>query len=286
MANVNVKVSGWATGVAVYNVAWLAFLVLVLLSYWQLGPLGGVGSWQKVYAKDPLGGLVPLMIPWAGALGGVAISLTGAAVHTKDWDTTWNIWHFLRPVLGALSGTIGFIILVVVLRTAGGLDEKAEVMPDDFLSRGLFLIIAFVTGFRDQMFLDLVAKVVKMLLSNGEAGDAASAPFALDKSEVDFGTVGIGTSPPTVPVRIVRADQSGATGLPAGRYAVAYADGTSSPPTQGSFTVSAAPTPASSLDFPDLAVDFQPRAAGPIEATLNVTFGARTKSVPLKAIVA
>lgn len=163
-----------AVPVLVVDLAWLSLLLLLFCARsdaWSLG-----FDWEdKLEARDPLGGLVPMVIPWAGALGGATISMVGLAKHWArgDWDSRWFPWHILRPLLGAISGTIAFVILIVVLRTAGGLDPDSTSLPDDLLSRGLFLVLAFVVGFRDRMFLNLVSRVVDVLLATEKEEQSA-----------------------------------------------------------------------------------------------------------------
>jgi len=151
---------------AVYGLLWIAILVLLctfyLFAWW---PFSVLEFLNKLKAVSPLGGLVPLLVPWAGALGGATISLVGTAKHAGDWETKWNLWHFLRPVLGAISGTVAFIIVVIVLRTAGGLQDEATSVPSTFWADGLFLVIAFIVGFRDRMFLMLIARVADVILA-------------------------------------------------------------------------------------------------------------------------
>lgn len=159
-----------AAVVLMLNCLWLMFLILAFMVYsskWSLGL-----AWEDaVKGKDPIGGLVPMLAPWAGCLGGVTISIVGVAKHlsAKDWGSEWFGWHLARPVLGAVSGTIAFVIVIVVLRTAGGLDSDSTTVPSDFLSRGLFLVIGFVAGFRDRMFLNLIAKVADVLFATKKA---------------------------------------------------------------------------------------------------------------------
>jgi hypothetical protein len=171
---------------AIINVSWLGVLILLLAWRWRdVGILGDL--------PDPMGGVIPLIVPWGGALGGVAISLMGTAKHSVDWDESWNIWHAIRPFLGAVAGTLAFVMVVVVLRVAGGLQETDQAVTLTPVSIGLFLVIAFVVGFRDRLFLELVAKVAKVLFSNGDAGQAEFA-FTLDADEIDFGRVSCGES--------------------------------------------------------------------------------------------
>jgi hypothetical protein len=52
---------------------------------------------------------------WFGALGGVIISLKGVYDHAvgRDaaWDNRFDLWHFGRPVSGAVTGLVTYVLL-------------------------------------------------------------------------------------------------------------------------------------------------------------------------------
>jgi hypothetical protein len=174
-----------ATRFAFLDVAWLLVLGLLLCMWWR-------GTWVLDEIKDPLGGVVPLIVPWAGALGGVTISLMGTAKHTRDWDDAWNVWHLVRPFMGMVAGTVAYLMVVVVLRAAGGLKEQDAFVTLTPVSIGLFFVIAFIVGFRDKVFLELVSKVATVVFSNGDA-EAEDFAYALDVATLDFGQVPVRT---------------------------------------------------------------------------------------------
>src|SRR3954462_8607766 len=114
--HVQVRSAKEAKVFAALDIGWLVILLALLILYWR-------DWWLLSELTDPLGGLMPLIVPWAGALGGVTVSLMGTARHSRDWDGQWNLWHALRPFLGAVAGTVAFLIVVIVLRLAGGMEE-------------------------------------------------------------------------------------------------------------------------------------------------------------------
>jgi len=172
------RTSRWAISIAVLDVVLIVGLVWLLFARWR-----GAGFFRDL--QDPVGGLLPLIVPWAGALGGVMRSLVGTAWHSHDWDDRWLIWHLIRLVAGAVAATVAFAILQTVLVTTivtSG-DVTAQPVGDGagtgdgirLLSTpltpaevGLYGGVAFVVGFVDKVFLDLVAKVTRVLFAHGD----------------------------------------------------------------------------------------------------------------------
>jgi hypothetical protein len=242
-------------------VAWIVVLLILVVLWWKDALILGD-------MKDPVGGILPLIVPWAGALGGAAISLVGTAKHSRDWDDSWNIWHAIRPVSGAVAGTVSFFIVVMVLRTAGGIDESARLTSKPS-SLGLFFVIAFVTGFRDSIFLNLIAEVAKVLFSSGkEAAERVS--YAIDASEVDFGTVAVGgTSRRTVRVTLT---SGGATVLAQDWFSVSG----------NAFACVELPSKVLGSQYRDIEVSFNPQGVGVVQETLKIDIADQLKEVALK----
>lgn len=105
---------------------------------------------------DPAGPL-PLGVPWWGALGGVTIGLTGVFRHARDWQPGFERWHVARPFLGAIVGSVGCLIFVVVLR-ASGTESPAR-------SNGgaVFDLVAFLVGYREEIFRELIKRATDSL---------------------------------------------------------------------------------------------------------------------------
>src|SRR6266496_710477 len=67
-----------AGGLLVYDAAVMTVLAVLLL--------GRLYGWFRLDTlPDPVGGMVPLVVPWAGALGGLGISFVGLVRHVGDW---------------------------------------------------------------------------------------------------------------------------------------------------------------------------------------------------------
>jgi hypothetical protein len=163
-----------------YDIVWIALLVLAAIACSVQPAL----TWLP-HRSLSFETVVPLWVPWAGALGGATISLVGVASHAVTWDhSRFGYWHLTRPFLGAVSGTISVLIVVLVLNTVTppSVDERYTAA-----GKAVLAVISFVVGFRERTFRELITKVVDVILASG--GTAAANPVALVPSLVDFGDV-------------------------------------------------------------------------------------------------
>lgn len=108
-------------------------------------------------------GPVPVAVPWWGALGGITISLTGVFRHTDGWDSSYNLWHIARPVMGAITGSVGYLIFVAVVRPTGAVPSAHSTT-----GAAVFDLVAFLVGYREEVFRELLRKAVDILLSPGK----------------------------------------------------------------------------------------------------------------------
>jgi hypothetical protein len=154
-----------------------------------------------------MGGVLPLIVPWAGALGGVTISLVGVARHFRSWDANveedaeasgpgfdqrmrWNTWHLTRPFVGAVFGTFAALILVFVLGVIGFTDDgDLDLSPT---GAATLMALAFVVGYRERTFRTLVERVVDTVLGPGI--DEAAPSYDLTPAALDFGEVNVNSS--------------------------------------------------------------------------------------------
>lgn len=173
-----------------------AFLALDLLYIFILVILliGRQAHWLWLdRIQNPIGGIVPLGVPWFGALGAVTISIYGVVDHSSEWQAKWNLWHVVRPVVGAILGTVAYLIFIGVIQATG--TTPSAVGPTaggTSIKLITYFVIAFVVGFREQTFRTLITRVVDILLS---PGDTVSAPtISIAPSPVDFGNVAVGNN--------------------------------------------------------------------------------------------
>jgi hypothetical protein len=85
------------------------------------------------------------------------ISLTGVFKHPRDWNNDRNMWHIARPALGAVTGTVGFLIFFVVLRSTGASVPK---------SSATFFVVAFLVGYREDIFRTLLKRATDLMFSH------------------------------------------------------------------------------------------------------------------------
>lgn len=97
-----------------------------------------------------------------GILGGIVQCFRGYYLHAsvfKDWDDSWNIWYYLRPVV---SGILGFISLVFI--KAGLFIFTAE-GGSNLMA---YLAVAFLSGYNVQNFLTKLEEISKATLGIGK----------------------------------------------------------------------------------------------------------------------
>lgn len=150
------------------ELGYVAFLVAGAVSY---------GQWDWLRRLLPaMAGPIPISVAWWGAMGGVTISLTGIFRHAGDWRSDYNDWHIARPILGAVMGSVGFLVFVVVIRSTGTTPNTSSAT-----GRPVYDLIAFLLGYREEVFRELLRKAVDVLLAPGR-GTPDSSDKPPDKS--------------------------------------------------------------------------------------------------------
>lgn len=153
--------------------------------------VGRSAHWLWVdHIHDPIGGVIPIGVPWFGALGGLTISIYGVVDNNHRWQTRWTLWHAIRPLVGAILGTVGYLIFIGLIQATGTSPTLGTASHSPSTSSVLYLVIAFVIGFREQTFRSLIQRVVDLLLSPGDTSKAPSV--SITPSPVDFGEIAIG----------------------------------------------------------------------------------------------
>ncbi len=156
----------------------LYLLVLFVLALLYLTPLGAAAHVTLPSSFGPL----PVGVPWFGALGAVIISLSGAFDHRTDWDPTWALWHFTRPLIGVSLAIIAWLTFQAGILAVGSVPSAPAPNP---LNPGhdvtaptnlLYYLIAFVVGYREQVFRELIKRVSDVILTPSGGAAAAAAP--------------------------------------------------------------------------------------------------------------
>ncbi len=174
------KIRGWQPWpFLLINLGWIVLLFVTAF--------GLASDWNWLARiHDPFGGVVPFVVPWAGALGGIAISLVGIADHQMDWNPArYAYWHLVRPLLGLLFGTVAVLVIVLLLNTVKVTEKQGHYTPS---GAAVLAVISFIVGYREATFRSLVTRVVGVVLGPSGA-DAAAATLALVPSDINFGSV-------------------------------------------------------------------------------------------------
>lgn len=102
-------------------------------------------------------------LAWGG-IGGVTSALWSLYHHVsvaRDYDPVENLWYYSQPVLGMVLGGIVFLVM-----GAGFLVVQVDLAAQDVAlgARMLPAAIAVVAGFRQNMVLDLIERIISVIL--------------------------------------------------------------------------------------------------------------------------
>lgn len=143
-----------------------------------------------------LAGVLPIGVPWFGAVGAVVISLEGIFAYAhKGWDASYSYWHIGRPLFGAVLGIVAFFTYVLIIISSGSVPafldgHEASRAPKDYI---VYYIVAFVVGYREETFRELIRRVTDLILKPSDS--SANVPAVTFKQGgasvvmVDFGKV-------------------------------------------------------------------------------------------------
>lgn len=119
-------------------------------------------TWSSFRSHVPASfGQIPVGVVWFGATGAEIASLYGIFVHNKTWYTSYNYWHYCRPMFGAVTGSIGALMYLVLLK----LGSKSAITVDSLT----FYAVAFVLGFADKSFMQLLQNVTNVIIKPGSS---------------------------------------------------------------------------------------------------------------------
>lgn len=148
-------------------------------------------------------GPVPVGVPWFGALGAVLISLSGVFDHRGDWNPDLRYWHFSRPLIGAALGLVSVLVF-----QAGILAVNSEPHPTGGMANLLYYLVAFLVGYREETFRELIKRLGDVILTPG----GGPAPPVVRELRPGNGPAGGGTD-----VLIFGSGFTGATDVMFGR---------------------------------------------------------------------
>lgn len=154
---IEVPVPRW---VIALGVAYLVGLALLALAWSLLAPF-------RAWAGSPVN-LVPLTILWWGALGAVTVSFDGMVRHRHEWDAGMNLWHAIRPAIGAIVGAVSYLIFLLVV-------EAATSQPVTSHGQLVYFLVAFLVGYREGTFRALIKRATDMLFTSAPPSASATA---------------------------------------------------------------------------------------------------------------
>jgi hypothetical protein len=119
----------------------------------------------QVFGGHTTLGPTPIAVPWFGALGAVLISITGVVEHPHDWDPSNRFWHWVRPFIGASLGVISVLILQAGILAVGNAPNANPAPPSNLL----YYLLAFLVGYREETFRELIKRLTDVVLGPGGA---------------------------------------------------------------------------------------------------------------------
>lgn len=142
-----------------------------VVAFWvEIGWLVVLGTLAFLYLSEPpilrlrdTLGPIPIGVIWFGALGGAMVSLTGiVSDHRKDWDESFALWHFSKPLVGAGLGVVAVLIVEAGVLSVGATPPGASArVPQNIL----YYLVAFLVGYREETFRELMKRLVDLILA-------------------------------------------------------------------------------------------------------------------------
>jgi len=142
--------------VFLWGLAWLGAYLYALTagrgySAWVVPP-GYEGIWE------------PIMWGGLGGVCGIFYSLYWHVAIRRDFDRQYVMWYLVQPILGSMIGMIIFMIITVGFFTIQGTPAPANPL--------FMYLIAFIAGFRQRFFLELIDRIVQTFTPNPRSGNS------------------------------------------------------------------------------------------------------------------
>jgi hypothetical protein len=288
------KIAGVAvaviTVVAIAILAWISrtkesfifsqrpkFFFCLGIAYTVLLLLGAIAYNISYTGTQPylIAGILPIAVPWFGALGAVTISLEGVFTWSESrWNPDYNYWHCGRPVFGAVLGAISFYLFVLIIMSAGTtpkfLDPTSTgaVPLKDFI---IYYVVAFLVGYREETFRELIRRVTDLILKPGTQAAATSPQITfkqggIAQTEIKFNDAAANTTTPLT-IEIVN---SGGVSVSSPALTVKEADAASKDVFKLTKNDLAGRSELKSNESITVEITFAPATAGKYSAALSV----------------
>ncbi|MGR0320366.1 hypothetical protein [Agromyces sp. ZXT2-3] len=195
-------------GIAGLRPGWILFilglqfavlLALLVVSFLDLSWFPSTGA--------VIGGVFPWIVPWAAALGGASHAMYSVSYHWKNFRRStplqrrqaerqgweWNAFYLVRVLLGCVFGTVAALIVVWVTKSIDvGLTAEQGISTSGKI---VLFVIAFVVGFQQDYFKELLKRVAAILLTKPETGPGSGKvspdqpPLLEIRGDLQFGDV-------------------------------------------------------------------------------------------------
>ena len=156
----NVLTNGSRTKVFWIQIVYLAALAVIAGVYFA----GQLPAWLA--SPQGAGLSVEPGVLFFGALGGVLLSLEGVFKHGHDWDDTYFLWHIARPLVGGAVAVVAVLILQAGILAVGVQPIGASSAPTSGATPVdkdlLYYVVAFLVGYREESFRDLIKKAADL----------------------------------------------------------------------------------------------------------------------------
>lgn len=285
----------------------LALVYLMVLLLLAVGREAGI--WFLDDLHDPIAGVLPLGVPWFGALGAVTLSLYGVFDHNDHWDPKWNYWYIARPLVGIILAIIAYFIFITLINSTGltprtsaattststttstTFEPTTTVNPTTSIpgqaggnATGpstllVYYVLAFIVGFREDTFRSLIKRAADVLLGPGDSGPPP-AGITINPSPVQFENAPTGA----IQMATVTVTNSGTGDLkifPANTTA----RGTDLSDKRHVFSLAANAVEGATISpgaNASLEIQFRPESAGTYTGTLTISSNAGTHLVDIR----
>jgi len=246
------------------SMGYLAVLLAAAVIYYK-------GDFGLQELLPPLiGNVMPLAVPWFGALGAALISLQGVFLHNQQWETKYNYWHIARPIFGAVLGMMAFFFLVLINLLSGSpppfIENPTDINQKDLI---IYYVLAFLVGYREETFGELIKRVTDMILQPG--GPPSANPAIIFRvnnriaTVVAFGNVNVNAAGQ----QTVQIENAGTDAL-----LDPVIDVQTTPPANNAFQITGDDDPGGVQLAPGalrtITIAFRPPAAGAFSGVLSV----------------
>ena len=132
--------------VIIYQLILLCVIIYLLTLY----PRNVLPAWMANYK-------LPFLCALMGGIGGAVYCLRAVYLNyslKKNWDSTWEVWYYLRPIVSVFCGVISYVFL------KAGLLILESTQSSESSDLG-FLALAFIAGLNVDNFIKKIESIAQ-----------------------------------------------------------------------------------------------------------------------------